>query len=169
MKLNVEQMAVFSMLGATMYVSKAVMQFLPNIHLIGMFIIAFTAVFRAKALYPLYIYVMLDGIFSGFAMWWLPYLYVWTVLWAVAMPVTKFTPRKLKPIAYMLLCALHGLLFGVLYAPAQAIMFGLDFRATVTWIAMGFPFDLIHGISNFFCGLLICPIILVLRRAERYI
>ena len=57
---------------------------------------------------------------------------------------------------------------GVIYAPSQALLFGLDFNGMLTWIAAGFPFDVIHGISNFFCGILICPIIRILRVAEKY-
>ena len=67
----------------------------------------------------------------------------------------------------MVLCALHGFLFGILYAPAQAIMFGLNFEGTIAWIAAGLPFDLIHGISNFFCGALIVPLIKAIRLAEK--
>lgn len=157
------------MLGALMYASKAIMEVLPNIHLLGTFITAITVVYRKKALYPIYIYVLLNGLFAGFATWWLPYLYIWTVLWAVVMLLPKNMPKKIAPIVYTVVCALHGLLFGVLYAPAQALIYGLNFHATIAWIAAGLPYDLIHGISNFFCGLLICPIIAVLRQSEKLV
>lgn len=77
-------------------------------------------------------------------------------------------PEKLRPVVYMLVCAAHGFLFGTLYAPAQAILFGLNFNQMIAWIAAGLPWDIIHGISNFFCGVLIVPIISVLQRAERF-
>ena len=80
MKLNVKEMAVFGMLGALMFASKLLMEVAPNIHLLGVFTMAFTIVYRKKALYPIYIYVLLNGIFSGFATWWVPYLYLWTIL-----------------------------------------------------------------------------------------
>ena len=48
---------IFAMLGALMYASKIVMEALPNIHLLGMFTIVFTIVFRKKALIPIYVYV----------------------------------------------------------------------------------------------------------------
>ncbi len=156
------------MLGALMYVSKLLMELLPNIHLLGTFIIAITVVYRKKALFPIYTYVLTDGIISGFATWWLPYLYVWTVLWGVTMLLPKEMPKKVRPIVYMVVCALHGFLFGILYSPAQALLFGLDFKGMLTWIAAGLPFDITHGISNFFCGMLICPIIKILQNAEKY-
>ena len=57
----------------------------------------------------------------------------------------------------------------MLYAPTQAILFGLSFEGTLAWIMAGLPFDLIHGVSNFFCGMLIMPIVSVLRLAENSI
>ncbi len=78
-------------------------------------------------------------------------------------------PTKIKPFVYMIVCALHGFLYGVIYAPSQALLFGLDFKGMIAWIISGIPFDLIHGISNFFCSLLICPIIHVLKNTQKYI
>jgi len=166
MKLKIREIAVFGMLGALMYASKIAMEFAPNVHLLGVFTIAFTVVYGKKALYPIYIYVLLNGIFCGFATWWIPYLYLWTVLWGITMLLPKQMPRMVQPIVYMTLNACHGLLFGVLYAPAQALLYGLSFKGMIAWIVSGLPFDMIHGVSNFICGLLIVPIIHLLRRLE---
>ena len=167
MKLTVRETAVFGMLGALMYVSKIIMEVAPNVHLLGAFTIAITVVYRKKALYPIYTYVLLNGMFSGFATWWIPYLYLWTVLWAVTMLLPQNMQKAVKPIVYMIVNACHGFLFGTLYAPAQALLFGLSFDAMIAWIIAGLPWDLIHGVSNFFCGMLIVPIITVLHRMER--
>ena len=150
-----------------MYVSKMIMELLPNVHLLGVFIIAFTVVYRQKALYIIYTYVFLNGIYSGFAAWWIPYLYVWTVLWGAVMLLPRKLPRKAEPFVYMAVCAAHGFLFGTLYAPAQAILFGLSLQGMVAWIIAGLPWDCMHGVSNFFCGILIMPLIYALRFAEQ--
>jgi len=42
MRLTTRELTVFAMLGALMYASKIVMEFAPNIHLLGVFTIAFT-------------------------------------------------------------------------------------------------------------------------------
>lgn len=166
MKLSTREIVVFAMLGSVMYASKILMEFAPNIHLLGTFIVAFTVVYRKKALYPIYIYVLLIGMFNGFATWWIPYLYLWTVLWGVVMLLpTKISP-KIQPLVYMTVCAAHGFLYGTLYAPAQALLYGLSFKGMIAWIIAGLPFDCIHGVSNFFCGILIVPIIKTLRFAE---
>ncbi len=167
MKLTVKEMAIFSMLGAIMYASKMIMELIPNVHLLGVFTIAFTIVYRKKALYPIYIYVLLNGIFSGFATWWIPHLYLWAILWGVVMLIPKKINQKIAPFVYMVVCSLHGFLYGILYAPAQAIFYGLSMEGMVAWIIAGFPFDFIHGVSNFFCGALIVPIVSILKLAER--
>lgn len=167
MKPTTREITIFAMLGAVMYASKLLMEVAPNIHLLGVFTIAFTVVYRKKALYPIYIYVILNGIFSGFAVWWVPYLYVWTVLWGAVMLLPKHLPKKIRALVYMAVCAGHGFLFGTLYAPAQALLFGMSFQGMVSWIIAGLPFDFIHGVSNFFCGILIVPVISALQLAER--
>lgn len=166
MKLTVREIVIFSMLGSIMYASKIIMEFIPNVHLLGMFTMTYTLVYRKKALYPIYIYILLNGLFAGFATWWLPYLYIWTVLWGATMLLPKNIPSKLRPFVYMVVCALHGFLFGTLYAPAQALLFGLNFHGMIAWIIAGLPWDMIHGISNFCCGILIVPLASLLRRLE---
>jgi len=76
MKLNVREIAVFGMLGALMYAAKLALEFLPNVHLLGTFTMALTLTYRRKALYPIYTYVFINGLFAGFAAWWVPYLYL---------------------------------------------------------------------------------------------
>lgn len=166
MKPTVREIAVFGVLGALMFASDIAMEALPNIHLVGVFIIAATAVYRQKALYPLYVYVILTGLYAGFSLWWIPYLYVWTVLWGVTMVLPKTMPKWLAPIAYAAVCGLHGLLFGVLYAPSQALLFGMNGKQTLAWIAAGLPFDMVHAVGNVIGGLLICPIIAILRKTK---
>ncbi|MCI8327990.1 MAG: hypothetical protein HFI37_09510 [Lachnospiraceae bacterium] len=166
MKLTIRETAIFGMLGAVMYASKMVMEFLPNVHLLGVFTVAFTVVYRKKALYPIYTYVILNGIFCGFAAWWIPYLYIWTILWGAVMLLPKEMPKKAQMIVYMAVCAAHGFLFGTLYAPMQAVLFGFSFQQMTAWIIAGLPWDCIHGISNFFSAILIVPIISALRLAE---
>ena len=150
-----------------MYASKMIMEVAPNVHLLGVFTIAFTVVYRKKALYPIYTYVLLNGIFCGFATWWIPYLYLWAILWGATMLLPKRIPEKIRPLVYMLLCAAHGFLFGTLYAPAQALLYGLSFQKMVAWIISGLPWDFVHGVSNFFCGILIVPIVKILTFLEK--
>ena len=168
-KLSLYELVLFAMLATLMFCSKIAMEALPNIHLLGMLTITYTLVFRKKALIPIYLYVGLNGLFAGFSMWWIPYLYIWTILWGATMLLPRRMPRKIGIVVYPLLCALHGLAFGILYAPVQALMWGLDFEQTLAWIATGVPFDVIHCIGNFAVGLLILPLSELLKKlVERY-
>ena len=163
-------MIIFAMLGAIMFCSKIIMEVLPNIHLLGMLTMTYTLVFRKKALIPIYVYVMVNGLYAGFAAWWVSYLYIWTVLWAITMLLPKRMPQKVKYIVYPAVCCLHGLVFGILYAPAQALLFGLNFKQMIAWIIAGFPMDILHGIGNLFAGLLIVPLSQLLTKLmkQRY-
>ena len=165
--LTVRETVIFAMLGALMFISDILMEALPNIHLLGVFIVATTVVYRLKALYPLYIYVFLNGLYAGFSMWWVPYLYVWTVLWGIVMLLPKRMPKWLAPIVYCIVCAIHGLMFGAIYAPAQALLMGFSFEQMLMWIGAGFYFDIIHAIGNLCLGVLIVPLIHTLRIAEK--
>ena len=159
-------MILFALLGTIMYVSKVLMAWAPNLHLLGLLIMTYTLVYRTRALIPIYIYVLLEGFFSGFAPWWIPYLYVWTVLWGVTMLLPKKMPDKVAFPVYMAVCALHGLSFGTLYAPAQALLFRLPWRLLPAWIASGFYFDLLHAGGNLVAATLILPLTKALTKLE---
>ncbi len=161
------EMCVFAMLGTIMFCSKIIMEFLPNIHLLGMFTMVFTLVYRTRALIPIYIFVLLSGLYAGFNLWWIPYLYIWTVLWALTMLLPKNMPHKTSSIVYAALCAFHGLAFGALYAPAQAMLFGLNFKQTIAWIIAGLPWDFVHMLGNLAAGFLIVPLYKTLSKLEK--
>ena len=165
--LTVFELVLFAMLGMVMFVSKIAMEFLPNIHLLGMLTMVYTLVFRTKALIPIYVYVMVNGLYAGFATWWVPYLYLWAVLWGVTMLLPKRMPQWLCCVVYPLVCGLHGLAFGTLYAPAQALFYGLNWDMMIAWIVAGIPYDIIHAVGNALAGLLIVPLTALLNRLMR--
>ena len=49
------------------------------------------------------------GMFGGFTTWWVPYLYVWTILWGVTMLLPKdLYTKKAGIVIYMIICSAHG-------------------------------------------------------------
>ncbi|MBQ8523223.1 MAG: hypothetical protein IJ457_01215 [Clostridia bacterium] len=157
-------LSLFAMYGALMYVSKYIMEGLPNIHPLTMLIVTFTVVYRIKALIPIYVYVFINGLYSGFDIWWMPYLYLWAVQCLITMLIPKKIPDRIAVIVYPVLCAILGLSFGVMYAPAQAIMFKYSFEQTVAWISSGLVFDLLHMGGNFAMGLLVLPLSKLIKK-----
>lgn len=158
-RLSVRQIALFAMLGSLMFCQQVALEALPNIHLTGMFVLLLTATFRRQALIPIYLYVFLIGVRWGFGIAWLPYLYIWLPLWAGAMLLPRKMSRKTQFFVYPALGLCHGLFFGTLYAPAQALLFGLNFRQTLAWIGAGLVFDLVHGVGN----VAVCTLVPLLR------
>lgn len=157
------------MFAALMYASKVIMEAFPNIHLLGMLTMTLAVVYRKKALIPLYLYVFIQGLFSGFSPWWVPYLYIWTLLWGI----TVLLPKNMHPAVaipvYSVVCGMHGFLFGILYSPAQALMYGLSVPEWISWIAVGIPYDMIHGISNLVMGTLVFPLSRLIIKLEEKI
>jgi energy-coupling factor transport system substrate-specific component len=84
------------------------------------------------------------------------------------MLVPKHLPKRLKGVIYVAVCTLHGLLFGVLYAPVQMI-YNSSLNYIISWIAVGFvTADIYHGIGNCIFGiLLIFPLSKVLFELEK--
>ena len=164
---QVRDLCVFAMLAAIMFLSKLLMEWAPNIHFVGTLTMTYTLVYRRRALIPLYVYVLLMGVYAGFNVWWVPYLYIWTLLWGVTMLLPRHMSRKVAIPVYAIVCGLHGLAYGTLYAPAQAIFFGYTPAQTVTWIAAGLPFDALHAAGNVAAGLLIVPLRDLLNKLER--
>jgi energy-coupling factor transport system substrate-specific component len=80
-------------------------------------------------------------------------------------------PLAAKIPVYMILCALHGLSFGTLYAPFAALLFGIPFRLStiLAWIAAGIPFDIAHALGNLAAGILIVPLTELLKRLNSQI
>ncbi len=169
MKRRVTELTLFPLLGVIMYISKIAMEALPNMHLLATLITVYTVIFRKKALIPIYIFVWLTGLFNGFGAWWVPYLYIWTALWAVIMILPKNMKPTVATVVYMVICTLHGFLYGIMYSPAQALMFGLSFKETLAWIGSGLYFDFTHGMFNLVAATLIYPLISVMRKALKTI
>ena len=165
-RLTIRETVIFSFLGALMFISKQLMEFIPNVHMLGMFTMLYTVVYRKKALIPIYVFVFLEGVYAGFNFWWIPYLYIWTVLWGGTMLLPKHMKPKVAVPVYMIVCALHGLSYGTLYAPVQMIVYGMSLKTGLAWIATGFPWDCIHAVGNLVFGSAVFPLSILLKRLE---
>ena len=149
-RLPLRDLLVLSMLAALMFCAKFALQNIPNVHLGAVFLIVATLRFGIKTLYMVFVYIMLEGLFFGFSIWWVPYIYIWAILVLAVLPQRK---RK----SWLLLSvtgALHGYLFGAMCAIVTAVIGGLH-AGFAFWVS-GIPYDLIHGTSN----LILCLVLL---------
>ncbi len=160
-------LAVFAMLGTILFCGDLLMEWAPNIHFVGALVMTYTLVYRSRALIPIYVYIFLNGVYAGFHTWWVPYLYIWVILWGITMLLPQKMPKCVAVPVYMTVCALYGLSFGILYAPFEAFIRGYDLQKMLAWIAVGFPFDVFHALGNMAAGILILPLATLLRRLEQ--
>lgn len=161
------ELLLFAILGTLMFVSKVALEALPNIHPVSMLTAVYTLVYRRKALLPLYLYVCLNGIYAGFSVWWIPYLYIWLPLWLLLMLIPQHWRMSIRAGLALAVTVLHGIAFGLLYAPFWAVYANLDGAATLAWIVSGFPYDLLHAGGNAVIGLLIWPLARALEKLKR--
>ena len=166
---TVYEIAVFGMLGALMMVSDLVMNFIPNVHLVGVMTVVLTLAYRWKALFPIYIYVFLIGLFDGAGLW-ATYCYIWVILWGMVMLLPRNMPKWLAPIVYALVCGLHGFAFGFLLIPYQMALTGFGLEQALVWWQFGFyTADIPHGIGNLVGSILIVPLAPLIRKLDRRI
>lgn len=167
-RLELRHLAVFAMLGSILFVSKQVLEFLPNVELVSTLTMVYTLVYRRRALIPVYLFILMEGVLAGFGLWWYPYLYLWPILWGMTMLLPKTMPVRVQVPVYAGTCALFGMAYGTLYTPWQATVFlGWDMDKVLAWMAANLPWDLIHALGNLALGLLIVPLTALLQRLEQ--
>jgi energy-coupling factor transport system substrate-specific component len=147
--ISIYELCLYPMLGALMFCSKVIMEVLPNIHMLGLLTMVYTVVFRRRALIPIYIYVFLNGLYAGFNMWWVPYLYILTILWGI----TMLLKEEKSPVIWAFISGFFGLFFGTLCSVPYFITGGVHMG--LSWIIAGLQMDIIHGIGNFFVALVL--------------
>ena len=140
---------LFGILGAMTFALKLCMAALPNIEPVSLCLLVFGAVFGYKALYPVFVYVILEILCFGLGIWNVYYLYVWPLLVLVAI----FLRDMKQPLAWALVSGIYGLLFGALCGIADAFIGGMGF-AVAKW-ASGIPFDIAHCIGNFIMAMVL--------------
>ena len=135
-------MILLALISAMMFATQVALAALPNIHLVGVFVILAAMLFGWKSLFSIYIFVLLEGLVYGFSMWFVNYLYVWAVLAVVSV----LCRNNRSPLFWAVVAGIFGLLFGALCAIPYYFIGGWN-MAFSYWIG-GIPFDLIHCVSN---------------------
>lgn len=149
-KLTIRQIALFGVLGALTFGAKVAMSALPNIEPVSLMVMLFAVVFGWKAMYPIYLYVVMEMLLYGISLWNINYLYIWAILAVLAMAMRKLQ----NPLLWALLSGFFGLAFGLLCSPVYMIVMK-SFDYGIRWWIAGIPFDITHAIGNFVIALLL--------------
>jgi len=147
--LTVRELALYSLLGAMIYVAKVAMAFLPNIEPVSLLVMLLAVCLGWKGLCAVYLYVFLEYATWGMGMWSACYAYVWLILFAAA----RAMRRMESTLGWALLSGGFGLMFGALCAPVYWVTGG--WAAAVSWWVAGIPADLLHGGANFIIALIL--------------
>ena len=136
-------MVILSQLGVVMFVLKMAMASLPNIEPVSLLVMVYAVTLGPWALAPIYLYVFLEWAIWGLNTWSICYLYIWAILWLISWLLRKMESK----LGWAVLCAVFGLMFGVLCAIVYFFIGGWTYA--VTWWISGIPFDAVHCAGNF--------------------
>ena len=143
------KMAADGLFAAVLFALQVSMLHLPNIELVSLMVILYTLVLGKRVLNILITFTILEGVFHGFGIWWVSYLYIWPILAGLTALLRQFDAPDW---GYGILSCLFGLSFGFLCS--LPYIAGVPGAMFAWWIA-GIPFDLVHGISNLIIGLVL--------------
>lgn len=141
-KLTVLDTVTLPLLAAVMLVGKFALNALPNIEVVSLLTAVYTVCIGKKAIIPVYLFVIIEGVVYGFGTWWLSYLYVWPLLYLAVLAIRKIEGT----VICTLVCAMFGLLFGALCSVPQFIIGGISYGTA--YFISGIPFDLLHCAGN---------------------
>lgn len=161
--LKTKDLAVMGVMAAIVFISQVALSFLPNIELVTLLFILYTLVIGRKVFGVVYAFVLLEGITYGFGLWWINYLYVWTVLCFITLVFRKQTSF----VCWSIISGFFGLAFGALCSLPYFFISGPS-GAFAYWIA-GIPSDITHCIGNvFLCLILFKPLHYILMKINEY-
>lgn len=150
--ITTKDITCIAMIVAIIEACKIVMASIPNVELTTFWVVLFSLCMRRQTLFAIPIFILIEGAMYGFGLWWVMYLYSWPLLSFFAWKM-----RNMKSaLSWSIFSGIFGLCFGALCSipyfiigtASEGLRSGLT-TGFAWWIA-GIPFDLIHGVSNFF-------------------
>lgn len=148
------------LLAAILLIGQVGMAFLPNIEPVSTLIILYTLTYKKHTFYIIYVFVLLEGLLYGFGVWWISYLYIWSIL---ALAVLAFQKMD-SAIFWAVISGAFGLSFGALTAIPYLISGGLG--AAFTYWTSGILYDILHCGGNFVLMLILYkPLRRVLKKS----
>lgn len=145
-KLTIKEIVLYGLLAGVMVASKELLAWLPNIELVTCLIMVFTTVLGAKALYPTYVFVVIEILLYGLGLWVFVYLYIWAILVLVMLIVRKNTALTDNLIVMSVIGGIYGLAFGALSAFPTIAVSGL--KAGFAYFIAGLYYDIGHCLGN---------------------
>lgn len=124
--------------------SKAVLEFLPNVELVSLLVILFTLAYGKEVFLIIAVFNLFEFIQWGFGTWWVSYLYVWPFLAFITLLLKRLIREEF--LIWSVVSGMFGLAFGSLFAIAYI---PIDRAYALSYWIGGLPWDVWHGIWNF--------------------
>ncbi|NLY77559.1 MAG: hypothetical protein GX080_05665 [Tissierellia bacterium] len=149
--MKVRDVVLIGILSASITAGKLALSFIPNVEIVTLLFMAYTAVFGyRKILLVSLIFTTTEIFIYGFATWLLGYY----ILWPLLILITEAMGKRFKSeYIYAAIGAVFGYAFGLFFAVVESFFYGIAY-GWVYWVR-GLLFDLIHGTSNFIIILLL--------------
>lgn len=141
-KYNTRELTELALFSAVMLVLKEAMSPLPNINPMALLIIAGTRIYGRKILLPIYCFVLFQVMLYGMGLWVIAYLYVWTILTFIVLPLRK----KDSVLLWSAVAGIYGLFFGLMCSLPYFFIGGSAMSFSF-WLS-GIYYDIIHAVSN---------------------
>ena len=103
-------------------------------------------VMGAKALYPVYVFVLVEILIYGFGIWGYTYLYIWAILVVIILIVRGCRQITDNPVTMAVIGGIYGLAFGALSVFPTLIIGG--WAAGWAYFISGLSFDISHCLGN---------------------
>lgn len=142
--MSAQKLIRIAFLGAILYISKVIMDFVPNTELISLLVIVYALVFGREVFSAILVFNLLELVQWGFGIWWVSYLYVWPLLAFIVMALRGLIRDRF--VIWGAVAGLFGLAFGSLFAIAWI---PVDPSYAFTYWIGGLPWDAIHCATNF--------------------
>lgn len=159
---KIRQLVTLGLLSAILLVGQLALAPLPNIELVSTLLIIYTQAFKKQVFFIIYVFALLEGLLFGFGIWWVSYLYVWSILALIVLLLQKLD----SAILWAVVSGAFGLLFGALCAIPYLVSGGAG-AAFAYWSA-GIPYDILHCGGNFALTLLLYkPLTRLIRKLHQ--
>ena len=155
------KVVMMGMMTAVLLAAQIALSFLPNIEIVSLLIILYTLILGKHVFFVIYAFVLLEGLYYGFGLWWLNYTYVWAILAIIVLLFHKQT----SPVFWSIVSGFYGLFYGALCAIIY-IFIGGPQTAFAYWVS-GLGFDITHCIGNIIvCLVLFRPLHYIIRKCS---
>lgn len=163
-RLNARHLAPLGILTAVLLGGQVALAALPNVEIVSLLVILYSLLLGRQVFLIIYAFALLEGCLYGFGLWWVSYLYVWTLLAIIALALRQ---AEALALFWAILSGFFGLAFGALCALPYLVTGGI--AAAISYWLAGLGFDLIHCAGNFLvCLLLFRPLYRLLSRLLRW-